>query len=81
MFYARCALVVVVVALATPSFAEEKGCKSGSGGACDPQVQKGFDDHKKDFEKKHGTAEQRAQDRELKRELNLSEDALKGSRR
>lgn len=74
MFNIRYGLAILLVAFAVPSLAAEKECSSGSGGKCDPAVQKGFDDTKKEIQDRHAR-EQEAKD------LGASTDTVKSMRR
>ena len=72
MFNIRYALAVLVLAVAVPSVAKAE-CRSGTGGACDPQVQKGYDDNQK------ATQERRNREQEAK-DLGVSTDTVRQMR-
>lgn len=70
----RCGLAVLLIAVAVPSFAAaQQGCRSGTGGACDPAVQKGYDDNTR------ATQERRAREQESK-DLGVSTETVRQMR-
>ena len=72
MLNIRCGFAVLLIVLTIPSFAVGQ-CRSGSGGACDKDVQKGYDDNTR------ATQERRAREQEAK-DLGVSTDTVRGMR-